>query len=85
MRQLGSLILNLLTALIELFLDRFGRRVVLEVDGKEGETRPRKGVDVVVVRELLHPFFQRLGNQVLHLLCSSPRPGCRDSEDLDRK
>src|SRR5260370_26478710 len=40
---------------------------------------------MVVVSEFLHPLFQRLSYEILHLLGSRARPRRRHGEHLDRK
>ena len=49
------------------------------------KTRPREGVYMVVVGELLNALFQRFGYQILHLLSGSPGPSGRDCEHFDGK
>src|SRR6266436_9522713 len=68
LRQLRCLVLNLFSALIELFGNLVGRRVVKKRDREKGKPGPRERIDVVVIFELLHALFERLRDQILHFL-----------------
>jgi len=86
LRQLRCLVLNLFSALIELFGNLVGRRVVKKRDREKGKPGPRERIDVVVIFELLHALFERLRDQILHFLrgCSGPRGSHREYLDRER-
>ena len=83
--KFGGLVLNFLAALIELFFDLVGRRIVPQRDGQKCQARTGERVHVVVVFEFLETFFERLRHQILHLLCGRSRPCSRDREYFDRR
>ncbi len=83
LRQVVRFVAELLARLIKLLLDVARRRVVLQEQRHQHEARPGIGLDVVVPMQLLQPLFQRIGNQVLHLLRSGTRPGRAHGKDLE--
>src|SRR5208282_1756933 len=74
---------NLFARLIEFLLHRVWRCVVLQHDRHECQAGPRKGIDMIVPAQLLNALFERLGNEVLHLLRRRARPGGCYGKDLD--
>src|SRR5581483_1800499 len=85
MRQLAGLVAEFLARLIELLGDLGGRGAVLQVDRSEGQARTREGLRPVIPAQLLHPLFQRFGDQLLHFLGRGPRPGGDHGHLLDRE
>ena len=71
--------------MVELFLNGIRRCVVLELDREESQTGSGVRVYMVVVGEFLHPLFERVRYEILHLLGSRARPCCGDRKDLDRE
>src|SRR5215510_6081440 len=74
---------NLFSRLVEFLLHRVWRCVVLQHDRHECQARPRKGIDMIVPAQLLNALFERLGDEVLHLLRRRARPSGRYGKDLD--
>src|SRR5262249_21322244 len=82
-RQVPGLVAQPLARLLELFRDVGRRRAVPDGYRHEVEARPRHRLDAVIPAQLLHPFLERLGNEILHLLRGGTRPGRGDSQHLD--
>src|SRR5205085_8053963 len=83
----GSLITEFLARLIELLSNRGGWGLVTQRDHHHCDARAREGLHTIVPTQLLHSLFQRLGDEVLHLLGCRPGPhgGGRQSLDQERR
>ncbi len=79
LRQVSGCVSQLLARLVELIGHGPDRGRVFQRKGEKGETGPGEGFNPVVVFQLLEALLERLGDQVLHFLCSraGPRGGYR--------
>ena len=84
LRQVARLVAQLLAGLIELARGPRPAGVSsLSVDRHAGQAGTGEGLDAVVPAQFLHALFQRLGDEILHLLRRGAGPGGRDGQHLD--
>ena len=84
-REPSGLVAKLLSRLVELLGHCRGRSLVAERQGHQRHSGTREGLDPIVPAQLLHALFERLRDQVLHLLRGCARPHRGDRQILDRE
>src|SRR5438876_6081368 len=83
LRQRVCFIAQLFASLVKLFRDVFWSSGVLETHLHQRESGPGEGLYAIVVAQFLQALLERLGNEVLHLLCRRSRPHRRNGKHLD--
>ena len=83
LRQRRAAVVELLPHLVPGVIDVLLPRPVLELHLDDADAGPRIGPDEVEELELLQPFFELVGDLVLHLLSGGTGPCCRDDHGLD--